>query len=131
MAYSFHQHQPSQSYFHQLNDNNYDDYPESMSPSSSNCHSSEYGDSSPFVIPLTPPRIAVNSQLNLLSCLEDTIGPSQSPSWVNASVSLETKDNSVKATAKVTTIIKTKLTIPYRLELLLKEYCILALCFRV
>ena len=99
MAYSFHQHQPSQSYFDQLNDND----PESMSSSSSNCHSSEYGDSSPVVIPPTPPRIAVNSRLNLLSRLEDAIGPSQLSSWINASASLETKDNSVKPSAKVTT----------------------------
>ena len=60
-------------------------------------------DSSPVVNPPAPPRIAVNSRLNLLSCFEDAIGPSQLPSWINASASLKTKDNSVKASAKVTT----------------------------
>ena len=69
-----------------------------MSSSSSNCHRS------PVVIPPTPPRIAVNSRLNLLSRLEDAIGPSQLPSWIDASATSETKDNSVKAGAKVTTI---------------------------
>ena len=103
MAYSFHQHQPSPSYFEQLNDNDYNEYPESLSSSSSNCHSTEYDDSSPVVIPPTPPRKAVNSRLNLLYRLEDAIGPSQLPSWINASTYLETKDNSVKASAKVTT----------------------------
>ena len=103
MAYSFHQHQPSPSCFDQLNDNDYDEYPESLSSSSSNCHSTECDDSSPVVNPPTPPRIAVNSRLNLLSRFEDAIGPSQLPSWINASASLKTKDNSVKASAKVTT----------------------------
>ena len=70
---------------------------------SSNCHSTEYDDSSPVVIPPTPPRIAVNSRLNLLSRFEDAIGPSQLPSWINGSASLKTKDNSVKVSAKVTT----------------------------
>ena len=100
MAYSFHQHQPSPSCFDQLNDNDYDEYPESLSSSSSNCHSTECDDSSPVV---NPPRIAVNSRLNLLSRFEDAIGLSQLPSWINASASLKTKDNSVKASAKVTT----------------------------
>ena len=45
----------------------------------------------------------MNSRLNLLSRFEDAIGPSQLPSWINASTSLKTKDNSVKASAKVTT----------------------------
>ena len=101
MAYSFHQHQPSPSCLDQLNDNDYDEYPENLSSSSSNCHSTEYDDSSPVVNPPTPPRIAVNSRLNLLSRFEDAIGPSQLPSWINASASLKTKDNSVSA--KVTT----------------------------
>ena len=103
MAYSFHQHQPSPSCFDQLNGNDYNEYPESLSSSSSNCHSTECDDSSPVVNPPTPPRIAVNSRLNLLSHFEDAIGPSQLPSWINASASLKTKDNSVKASAKVTT----------------------------
>ena len=50
----------------------------------------------PVVIPPTPPRIAVNSKLNLLFRLEDAIGQSQIPFWINASAFLETKDN-VKA----------------------------------
>ena len=62
-----------------------------------------YGDSIPVVIPPTSPRIAVNSRLNLLYRLQDAVGPSQLPSWINASASLETKDNSVKASFKVTT----------------------------
>ena len=99
MAYSFHQHQPSPSYFDQLNGNDYDEYPESLSSSSSNCHSTECEDSSPVVNP-PPPRIPVNSQLNLLSRFEDAIGPSRLPSWINASASLKTKDNIVP---KVTT----------------------------
>ena len=103
MSYSFHQYQLSPRYFDQLNDNGYDKYPENMSSSSSNCHSYEYGDWSPVVIPPTPPRIAINSRLNLLSCLKDAIGPSQLPSWTNASASFKTKDNSVKTSAKYTT----------------------------
>ena len=103
MAYSFHQRQPSLSYFDQLNDNDYDEYPESLSSSSSNSHSTECDDSSPVINPPTPRRIAVNSQLNLLSRFEDAIDPSQLPSWINASASLKTKDNSVKTIAKVTT----------------------------
>ena len=102
MAYSVHQHQPSPSCFDQLNDNDYDEYPESLSSNSSNCHSIECDDSSSVVNPPTPPRIAVNSRLNQLSRFEDAIGPSQLPSWINASASLKTKDNSVKASAKVT-----------------------------
>ena len=35
--------------------------------------------------------------------LEDAIGPSQLPSWINVSTTLESKDNSVKTSAKVTT----------------------------
>ena len=88
MAYSFQQHQPGPSYFDQLNINiDYDEYPETMSSSSSNCPGSKYGDSNPVVIPPTPSRRALNSQLNLLSRLEDTIGPSQLPSWINGSAS--------------------------------------------
>ena len=103
MAYSFHQHQPSPSCFDQVNVNDYDEYLESLSSSSSNCHGTECDDSSPVVIPPTPPRIAVNSRLNLLSRFEDVIDPSQLSFWINASPSLKTKDNSVKASAKVTT----------------------------
>ena len=102
MAYSFHQHQPSPSCFDQLNDNYYDEYPESLSSSSSNCHSTEYGDSSPVIIPPTPPRIAVNSRLNLLSRFEDAIGPSQLFSWINASASLKKKITVLKVGVKVT-----------------------------
>ena len=116
MAYSFHKHQPSPSYFDQLNDNDYDEYPESLSSSSSNCHSTECDDSSPVVNPPTPPRIAVNSRLNLLSRFEDAIGPSQLPSWINASASLKTKDNIVPKLL----LVKTKLTIPQRVKLQLK-----------
>ena len=101
MGYSFLQHQPSPSCFNQLNDNDYDEYPESLSSSSSNCHSTEYDDSSPVVIPPTPSRIAVKSRL--LSRFEDAIGPSRLPSWINASASFKIKDNSVKASAKVMT----------------------------
>ena len=45
----------------------------------------------------------MNSRLNLLYRFEDAIDPSQSPSWINASASLKTKDNCFKASAKVTT----------------------------
>ena len=81
-----------------------------------------YGHSIPVVIPLTSPRIAVNSRLNLLYCLQDAIGPSQLPSWINAGASLETKDNCVKASTKVTTVVlvKAKLTLHYWVNLLLK-----------
>ena len=112
MAYSFHQHQPSLSCFDQLNDNDYDEYPESLSSSSSNGHSTECGDSSPVINPPTPPRIAVNSRLNLLSRFEDAIDPSQLPSWINASTSLKTKDNSVKLEPKLL-LVKTNLTIQH------------------
>lgn len=54
-----------------------------MSPNSSNCHGSEYGDSSPVVVSPTPPRIAFNSQLNQLSHLEDSIGLSYLSSWLH------------------------------------------------
>ena len=50
-----------------------------MPSSSSNCHSSEYGDSSPVVILPIPPRMAANSLLKLHSRFEDAIGPSQFP----------------------------------------------------
>ena len=50
-----------------------------------------YGDSIPVVIPPTSPKIAVNSRLNLLYRLQDAIGPSQLPSWMNASASLVTR----------------------------------------
>ena len=45
----------------------------------------------------------MNSRLNLLSRFEDVIDPSQLSFWINASPSLKTKDNNVKASAKVTT----------------------------
>ena len=102
MAYSFHQHQPSPSCFDQLNNNYYDDYPESLSSSSSNSHRTEYGDSRPVIIPPTPPRIAVNTRLNLLSRFEDAIGPFQLFSWINASASLKKKITVSKVGVKVT-----------------------------
>ena len=40
--------------------------------------------------------------MNLLSRFEDVIGPSQLLSWINVSASLKKKDNSVKASLKVT-----------------------------
>ena len=112
MAYSFHQQQPSRSCFDQLNDNDYDEYPESLSSSSSNCHSTECDDSSPVVIPPTPPRIAVNSRLNLLSRFKDAIGPSQLPSWINASTCLKTKTTVLKLVPKLL-LVKTKLTVQH------------------
>ena len=74
------------------------------------------------VIPPTSPRIAVKSRLNLLYCLQDAISPTQLPSWINASASLVTKDNCVKASTKVTTVVlvKAKLTLLYWVNLLLK-----------
>ena len=107
MAYSFHHHQPSPSCFDQLNDNDYDEYPESLSLSSSNCHSTEYHDSSPVVNPPTPSRIAMNSQLNLLSRFEDAIAPSQLSSWINASASLKTKITVLKLVPKLL-LVKTR-----------------------
>ena len=41
--------------------------------------------------------------MNLLSHLEDSIGPSQLSVWINGSASLGTKDYSVKTSDKVTT----------------------------